>query len=270
MKKPPFLDLELCLRSGQYFHWKSLDTGWGLVNGEDFWFIEERGNQWKIHGEEKTLKEFFQWNRDYQQIFSKLEEEEELRPLLKNSEGLRILRQNPWDATLAFLLSTNNNMKRIQNSIYRLGEQYGEKLETVQGETFYSLPKPERVKEISPEEFRKTIGAGYRDKYLVRSAEQIAKGEVDFYRIHSMEYPRALEEIQKLFGVGKKAADCILLFGFGKEDSFPVDVWMERAVEELYGSFPNRESMAQFGQNKFQENAGLVQQILFQNKTFLR
>lgn len=258
------INLGLCLRSGQAFHWEDLDGSYVIVSGDRAWQVVPEGEDWRVYGSsEEDLCHYLDLGRDYNKINIQLKEDLTLALFVEAARGLRILNQVIWDAVVAFIISTNNNVKRIQGSVFKLSELYGEKIGSFEGKDYYSLPSPEVLAQVSPEELRAKCGVGYRDRYLVESARLVASGHLDLDGIKDQEAEIIREELIKLPGVGRKAADCILLFGYGCRSSFPVDVWMERTMQTLYGPFNSREEISDFGMEKFGDQAGYVQQLLF-------
>lgn len=264
IEKPRDTNLEMCLVSGQHFQWTKTDRGFVLWTGKKIWKIEEEGDRWLVQGSGlEDLAYFLSLDQDYGQIFEDLKREEALGPILESARGLRLLRQEAWDTILAFILSTNNNVARIQKSLLALGQLYGDPIGDFKNQTYYSLPSPEKLASIDPRDLRAKAGVGYRDKYLVKTAQMISDGLFRIGGIDGLGYDQALAQICRLSGVGKKAGDCILLFAYGYSQAFPVDTWMEKIMVDLYGPFKSREAISAFGQARFKDQAGLVQQVLF-------
>lgn len=260
----PSINLRETLTSGQAFHWKKLTRGTGIVSGNLAWHIIETESHWEIDGDSPLkLADYLDLHRDYDEINRELMEDPILAPYVSRSQGLHLLNQEPWDTIVAFIISANNNMKRIQNSIEALSKNYGCYLHAFEGEDFYALPRPGILAEKSPEELRQTCGVGYRDKYLVETAKLISQSRVDLEDLENLPADEIMKEILTLPGVGPKVGHCILLFGYGCEQSFPVDTWMEKAMNELYGPFKNRKEITEFGMRHFGNQAGYVQQLLF-------
>jgi len=164
--------------------------------------------------------------------------------MLEYGKGIRILRQEPWEALCSFILSQCNNIPRITSIIQTFSMLYGQAIE-FEGHLLYTFPTPERVAKLNLSEIGK-IRAGYRGDYILSTARQIAEGKLDLNKIVSLPTHAAREELLKLRGVGKKVADCALLFGMGKMDAYPVDVWIRRSCIELC-----------------HEHAGIAQQYIF-------
>ena len=142
--------------------------------------------------------------------------------------GIRVLRQDGWEALASFIISQNNNIKRITGIIERLCCQFGEPI----GGGLCAFPPPERLAGLSPEDLA-PLRSGFRARYLIDAARQVTGGTVDLAALPALPTAEARAELMKIVGVGKKVADCALLFGFGHGDCFPVDVWIGRALAEL-------------------------------------
>ena len=193
-------------------------------------------------------KNYFDFDKDYVKICEKLKEDELIRPTVDEYYGIRILNQDSWEALFSFVISQQNNIKRIKGIIARLCEAYGERLEN----GWYTFPSAERLAKLSVEDFEK-LGTGYRAKYLERLAKSVASGELCLEKIKSMPLDEARKSLLNIYGVGVKVANCALLFGFGFYDAFPVDVWMKRVMEYYPNGLPDC----------FDGIGGIAQQYLF-------
>jgi N-glycosylase/DNA lyase len=161
---------------------------------------------------------------------------------IDNTKGIRILRQDPWECLIAFIISQNNHQKRIQQNVLSITEAFGRPI----AEGFYSLPQPE---DIGTEEELRELGLGYRAKHIAALKDI----DIDWlYNLKNLEYEEAKTEIQKLSGVGPKVADCILLFSLGFEQACPEDTWIKKIFTEH-----------QLTAEDLGEKAGLIQQSLF-------
>ncbi|MDY3118129.1 MAG: hypothetical protein SOW18_01160 [Peptoniphilus sp.] len=253
-------DPVMTIKSGQFHHWEEEGSVLAATNGEEVFFLKEG---LLIRGDKDRAEDFFDEKTDYAAAARMVQTSEDLKDL-SDFLSLRILRQCPWEAIVGFILSSNNNLSRIRKSVLALSKTYGRKLDTYGGITAYALPKPEVMADLSKEELR-LLGAGYRDEYLIGSARQVATGEWDLYVPYSLPYKEAKKYVMELKGVGPKVADCILLFGYGKKDAFPVDVWIARAMDR-FGEFPTREAASDYAVKRFGDRAGYVQQLLFMDQ----
>ena len=227
------LNIPLCLDCGQAFRWKQAeDSTWqGIANGK---FLSLKQEEDKITFFNTTQEDFnsywvkyFDLERDYEKILSSYNEEN-LITACKAYPGIRILKQDEWEAICSFIISANNNIPRIKGIIERLCEGFGEKIEGG-----YTFPAPEKIAVLQVEDLA-PIRSGFRAKYIIDAARKISSGEVDIENVKAMDFEDAKNELLKIKGVGEKVAQCALLYGFGRMEAFPVDVWVKRIVAELY------------------------------------
>ena len=195
-------------------------------------------------------KAYFDLDLDYGRIKEDLSR---IHPTLKEAAkfapGIRILRQEPFEALISFIISQNNNIKRISGIVERLCENWGEEI----SEGFYAFPTPEALGKLTAEDLA-PIRAGFRARYIVDAVGKVNRGEIDLNALEFLTFDQAKSELLKITGVGSKVADCVLLYGLHKLEGFPMDVWMKRAMAVL---FPDL-SGADFG-----EFAGIAQQYIF-------
>jgi N-glycosylase/DNA lyase len=167
--------------------------------------------------------------------------------------GMRILRQEPWETLVSFILSANNNIPRIKKCVESLAFHFGEPAGVYRGKLYYALPTPERLASLTLEELD-VCKLGYRAKYLISTANEIMYRGVE-----------TLEDcIGGLSGVGPKVENCILLFSLAQLHRFPIDVWVRKVMHELYG-FDEKDTkgMTAFADRVFGPYAGIAQQYLF-------
>lgn len=172
---------------------------------------------------------------------------------MRVGDGIRILRQDEWEALCSFIVSQNNNIGRIKKIIARLCEKFGEPFE-YGGKIYYSFPKAETLACASEIDIF-SCGTGFRAKYISDAAKRVASGETDLGLIAAMDDEAAREELMKICGVGPKVANCALLFGFHRLSSFPIDVWIKRVLDKYY---KNGIDLGDLG-----DYAGVAQQYLF-------
>lgn len=229
------LSLPDTLDCGQSFRWRRLeeDIFEGMA-GCHYLKIGKEGESFRFYdtGEELFLsfwKGYFDMETDYQAICQRLVQDEVMAKAAAYAPGIRVLRQDGWEALISFIISQNNNVARIKGIVERLCQTLGE--EVLPG--WYSFPTPERLAACTVEELA-PLRAGFRAKYLVDAAQKVASGQVELAQVASLPTPQARELLMLIKGVGVKVADCALLYGFGKMDCFPQDVWIKRAVACLY------------------------------------
>lgn len=248
------LDLALTLDCGQAFRWREQNDGsWsGVVKGV-FLNIKKENDTLILKNTtkenfENIWKHYFALDMDYEKICKTLKQDELLSPTVDEYYGIRILNQDSWEALCSFVISQQNNIKRIKGIIERLCEKYGDEVE--QG--FYSFPSAEKLSHLTVEDFEK-LGTGYRAKYLERLSKDVASGKIDLEKIKSLPLEQARKELLSIYGVGIKVANCALLFGFEFYEAFPIDVWMKRVMEYYPNGLPEC----------FKGIEGIAQQYLF-------
>lgn len=200
---------------------------------------------------------------DYAAMRKRLARDPVLAPALDECRGLRILRQDPYETILAFLLSANNNMPRITRSLNLIAENYGKSLGSFFGEELFALPDADALAAVDPAELREKCGTGYRDAAISAFARAVSSGEFRPEEAARLDDAALFSRLTDLKGVGPKVAQCILLFGFHRMGAFPVDVWIDRILRERYGLKGSRAKLEEFGLERFGEDAGYAQQLLF-------
>ncbi len=229
------LDIGLTLDCGQAFRW--VQTGKNEWHGVAFskpLTIRQSGSEIELIGAseedfEKIWSPYFDLKRDYDALCERFKADEHLKKAVSECCGIRILHQEPWEALCSFIISSNNNIPRIKGIIDRLCHLLGEPL----GNDDYSFPTAERIAAAGIEALA-PIRAGFRAKYIIDAAQKVAGGEIDFEKIYASSLDEGRDELIKIKGVGEKVAQCTLLYGFGKVDAFPVDVWVKRILQEMY------------------------------------
>ncbi len=184
---------------------------------------------------------------------------------IKLYKGLRITRNPPWETMLSFVISQFNNIKRIRYIMRKIVEAYGKEHEISYGGkklSIKSFPEAEAIANASVDEL-KALGTGFRAKYIKAIAEEYSDSRLS--KLGSMKYERAKEKLMEIDGIGDKVADCILLFGYGKLNAFPIDTWIKRAIEKLYfdGKKQSINRIHEFAEEQWGAYAGYAQQYLY-------
>lgn len=253
IRKPRFFDLRQTLTCGQCFRYRFGEDGWAEIRAMDQCVrMREEGENLVLEAAREAAERFWvpylDLDADYEAIRETLLVDEGLRPCMEAGAGIRILRQDPFEALICFIISQNNNIPRIQGIVERLCALCG-----APAGGGYAFPAPQTLAAMTVEDLA-PIRSGFRARYIVDAAQKVASGEVDLQRVAAAPLEEAKEMLMKIKGVGAKVADCALLFGFHRLGCFPVDVWIGRVMEEL---FPKG---AAFLQSPY---AGLAQQYLF-------
>lgn len=250
------LDLVKTFECGQCFRWNADDRGvyTGVVRGyaARVW-AEDEDIFIRSAAPEALWREYFDLGRDYAAISRSFSGGEYLENCVRFGQGIRILRQEPWEALCSFIISQCNNIKRIKGIVERLCETFGEVTE-LDGEKYYTFPNAARLAECTESQLA-PLRCGYRAAYILTAARAVASGELKPDELIDAEYKEAKRALLALNGVGEKVANCVVLFGLYHMEAFPIDVWIRRALRE---HFPPDFDPACLG-----EYAGLAQQYIF-------
>ena len=274
-------DLATTLDSGQVFRWWKQSDSWTGVIGPRRVRLTQTGDV--IRAETATPVADWRWLRDYLQtetdlaaVLKTFPDDEPMRRAVAACRGLRVLRQEPWECLASFILSSTKQIVQIRQIVALLCERFGEPIGSCSGELAarpdsatgrtlqFAFPPPEKIAAATEAELR-ACKMGFRASSLLAAAREIAGGKFNLEKVRALEYPEARTELMKLRGVGGKIADCVLLFAYGFDSAFPVDVWVERALRQLY--FPRRrpteKRLRHFSTTHFGPHAGYAQQYLF-------
>ena len=251
-------DVKQTLECGQVFRYKVQDFGYTVYSLNQKADIYCQNDTIKIFTKDKKyFMNYFDFSTNYDRIKSSLSVYPMLKSAINYGSGIRILRSDPLEMIIEFIISQNNNIPRIKNIIERICENFGENM----GD-FYAFPTLENLKKI-PLEFFKEIKCGYRDTYLYESIAMINE-TVDLNKIYSLSTDDARRELMKLKGVGRKVADCILLFGYHKTDVFPTDTWVVQAYNKIYNTnCRDAIAISKHFVEKFKDLSGYAQQYLY-------
>ena len=255
-------DLEKIIDSGQCFRGKCLEDGsYRFISGESVIYLRPEDREAGVYtvscdreSWETTWFPFFDLERCYSEI-AVLEsgKHEFVDQAIAHGRGVRLLRQDPWEMLLTFIISQRKSIPAIIKSVEVLSEKYGHDIVTEQ-ERLKAFPSPEEMKEATAEELA-ACGLGYRVKYILDAIQKVNSGELNLQAIAELPDNILLEKLQAVMGVGIKVANCIALFAYGRTACVPVDVWIFRAIEKECGGIS---PFSLYG-----ENAGIIQQYIF-------
>lgn len=248
-------ELKDTLMCGQCFRFKENDDGsfTGVAFNKEITLKKEEDTLTLYTSKEDFLgiwKDYFDLDLDYSRIKSDLSE---LHPTLKEAAkfapGIRILKQEPFEALISFIISQNNNIKRISGIVERLCALCGQEIR----EGVYAFPAVDTLANMTPEDLA-PIRAGFRARYIIDAAQKVKDNTVNLYGLENLSYNDAKSELMKITGVGTKVADCVLLYGLHRLEGFPMDVWMKRAMANLFDGISGE---------SFGKYAGIAQQYIF-------
>lgn len=269
------------LECGQIFRFYKIEPdNFNIIAKDKIINISQREDQLII--ENTTLDEFNSfWKRyldldeDYCNIKSTLYEiDEHIKTAIRYGCGIRILRQDPFEMLISFIISQQKSIPQIKQCIDNMAERFGNVIfQEINNETYYSFPTLEELSRVSLQDLV-DCKLGFRAGYIKDAVEKLKSKEVDLEKISLMETGQAKKELMKIKGVGKKVADCVLLFAYHRTEVFPTDVWIKRVMEGLYfDEGPTKlEVIDNFARNTYKDLAGFAQQYLFfyarENKLF--
>jgi len=250
-------NLAQILDCGQAFRWVSAGDGKfsGIAHGRRL-DVELSGDILTLKNVtlpefESIWKDYFDLGRDYSALRNMFDSCPVMSKALAFSPGLRLMRQNTWEILISFILSQNSNIPRIKQMIALLCQHFGQALPNSTGE--FAFPTPEALASIKESDLA-PIKTGYRAPYIIDAAKRVAGGMLDLDALSTQPTETVRTALLSVHGVGPKVADCVLLFGFGRLECFPLDVWMKRVMATLYpGGLPA----------ELKQYAGIAQQFLF-------
>lgn len=253
-------DLKKIAASGQCFRVRRFENdSYRFITREHILYIRrERKGQFSVSCDaeewQKIWRTYFNFDRCYSEMFEQNKDKHSfVREAMMSGRGLRILRQDPWEMLVSFIISQRKSIPAISKSVEMLAEKFGHPKDTSH-ETVFTFPTPKDLEKVSSDEL-KECGLGYRVRYVLDAIHKTAEGVLDMKALFAYNDAHLLEALQQVDGVGKKVANCVALFGYGRSACVPVDVWISRAIKDGCGGespFP-----------LFGDNAGIIQQYIF-------
>ena len=237
MKDKFSINIDNSINSGQVFLWEKNGTDWYGINGQDILKINKNG---VIKSILNSKTNFFRKNDNMQEIIKSISKDETVKKSVKQYEGLRIFKQDPFQCMISFIISSNSNIQKIKNSLEKISKKFGKKVK-IQNKEFFLFPKPEKLANASIEEIKK-CGVGYRAPFIKQASKMIVLKKINFKYLEKCDYQEAKKNICVIPGIGNKVADCILLFSLNKLEAFPLDTWMIKILEKYYSNQFNIET----------------------------
>ena len=230
-KKFQAINVESTINSGQVFLWNKIGKKWYGVDGENILVIDEKTTKFS-----KNQKEFifFRENDNFEEILSYLKKDKIVKKALGTFPGIRLLRQDPFQCYISFIVSSNSNIPNIKTRLQNLCKKFG-KQKKIESKEFFVFPEAKVISKASISEIL-GCGVGYRAKAIKNASDMVVKNEIDFENLKKMNYHDAKQELLKVLGIGNKVADCILLFSLEKSEAFPLDRWMLRILQKYYSN----------------------------------
>ena len=258
------INLRATLECGQVFHWAEGEDGtWEGLIGSDFAAVREKAGQLEVvAGDRAQCGEYFGLGDDLEAIYRSFPQDSTMLAALDFCRGLRIIRQPTWECLATFITSSMKQVAHIRQMSFALRERFGS---AVPGSAWRAYPQPARLAEAGEDELR-ACGLGYRAKNLKATAQRVASGEADLDAWRSLDDASLCDALCTLPGVGRKVANCVMLFGYGRLASFPVDTWIARIMRRNYWRGRGKATPLALERRlakRFGPHAGYAQQYLF-------
>ncbi len=263
------INLKATLDGGQAFRWHGNGDSYRGVIGSKVYIISNEKNS--IHLESVNseidnndlakIKKYLGIDFDLDKLKNIYRHNDYIYKLIKLNSGLRILKQDPWETIVSFITSSVSNILKIKKNINDLCVLNGVKIGN--GKYDYKFPTDSEIIELGEKKLRK-IGFGFRAPYLIDAANKSIKNEINI-NANADSYKSKLDELTKIKGVGRKVADCIMTYGYGRRDSFPVDRWVRRGlINNLgYSAKLSNDKLSILAQKNFKNNSAYIQQYIF-------
>ena len=257
------------INSGQVFLWENYGDEWFVIDGQDIIMVKQK--PFEVLTFSKTMKKFFREDDNYQKILKNITNDKIVKKAVNRYPGLRVIRQDPFQCCISFIVSANSNIPNIRMRLQNLSRKFGKKAR-FQKRDFLLFPEPKILANATLEEL-KACKLGYRAKYVLDTSRAIASGKIEFEQLKKLSYHECKEQLLKLPGIGDKVADCVMLFSLEKLDAFPLDTWMLKIIQKYYsGNFcmnkktiskKKYEDIHQSGLEYFGKYIGYSQQFLY-------
>ena len=259
-------NLDHTLSCGQVFRWEKKDWWVGVVNGAVIRAKQKGSELWIDSGlDEEFVRDYFRLDDNMDEIYSEINKDELMDSLIRKYRGLRLIHQDPWECLVSYICSSNNTIRNITSSIRRMCECFGREIER----GYYSFPTPSDLSGLELCDLAQ-CRLGFRAQRVLDIASRVANREFDLDAIKELSYKEGRRELMKIKGVGGKIADCVLLFAFGKLESFPVDTHIEHIMDRFYSEnwkgvkkSKKRDEIAAFAFGYFGRYCGYAQEYLY-------
>lgn len=264
-------DLAQTLECGQCFHFVKLDENDYVLTAKGrLLHVSQQADTVTFYDTEEdeyvnVWKNYFDMDRDYSAVKKKLlENDNKLKDAIESMWGVRILNQDFFETLISFIISQNKQIPHIKKIVADISAKFGTYKGTYGGADMYTFPTLEQLTNASEEDF-KELKTGFRAPYIMDAIRRNMAGQFNEKELKNMDYDSCIKELMTIKGVGEKVANCVSLFGLGKKEAFPVDVWIKRIMETMYfdGEDTTKDKIAAFAKEQFGDLGGFAQQYLF-------
>lgn len=255
---------------GQCFRWERQEDGsfTGVAGGKVLNVMKDGDDIIFSNTDEEEFqgfwKNYFDLDTDYGKIKEELRKNDSVMDeAVEFGHGIRILKQDPWEMLISFIISANNRIPMIMRGVKLLSEKYGEFICEYKGEKYYSFPSPEKFLSGEISDLR-VSGIGFRDKYIYSTSEKVVDEEIKLEDLRDKDFEQIKKGLMEFPGVGPKVSNCIALFSLDALDAFPVDTWVKKVMEYFYlHEDTDLKKIESFSRDKFGNLSGYAQQYLF-------
>lgn len=255
----PNFNLQHTLESGQFFRYQKTGNWYYCCERDKLFKIKQEKDEVEFEGTTKEhVEQLFGLGENYENILKKLSEDKTLRDAVQKYKGLRVMKRDPWETLISFQCSIMSNIKKISLNMNKLAETFGKHLE-LDGVKMHSFPNPGDINDLQK---IKNCATGFRAKYIFSTNKMVDDAKMKKW--NELEYEKLIEELDKIPGVARKVADCVALFGYGRGEAFPLDVWMERAMKP-YTEHTKHDEIRQIAYKRWGQHAGYAQQFIYHN-----
>lgn len=256
----PFgLDLDLTLSAGQAFGWRKEGDVWLKRLRAGLCAVSARGRKLLLRSAvpRREVARYFRLDDDFESIAARLARDPVLSRALATLQGLRLVREDPWECLATYLVAQNSTIRRTEAAVLGLARAFGGRRAA-----FPRFPKPEELvratlRDLAP------LRLGYRAPWLAALARAVSRGGLDLEALRQASYEEALGRLLALEGVGRKTADCVALYSLEKLEAFPIDTWIRKALKRYYGVQGSDARLRAFAAERFGGDAGYAQLYLF-------
>jgi len=260
LRKVPGFSLQLTLESGQVFHMEQDGEIWKILCGSDLLTIRQIGDDLEIFsGSEAGVGCYFALDHPMSSIYASFPADAYSQAALSQCRGMRILRQPAWECLATFITSSMKQVAHIRQMSLAIRSRFGN---PVMGSAFHAYPEPARLASLDEMALRE-CGLGFRAKNLLGTARAVEAGDADLEAWRALPTDELREKLCTLPGVGRKVANCVLLFAYGRLEAIPVDVWIARIATAMRKRKSSPRQLEEFSIRRFGPYAGYVQQYLF-------
>ncbi|MGQ0772399.1 MAG: DNA-3-methyladenine glycosylase family protein [Nitrososphaerota archaeon] len=217
--------------SGQVFLWQKQGKTWYGVNGNDILAVSEDSPE-QVRSHLGAKYDLFRQGDDFEKIVKTISKDKVIAKATKDFPGLRLMRQDPFQCYISFIVSANSSIQNIKGSLHKISRKFGKKIKFDKMD-FSLFPEPQKIAAASESELL-SCGLGYRAKFVKGAALAVREKQIDFDFLKKASYDVAKESLLQIDGIGNKVADCVMLFSLEKLEAFPLDRWIIRSLQEYY------------------------------------